>query len=288
MCYNVFSNSTRAKTRRKKFEQNRAQTNKERRQKMRKSVKILGIGNSFSVDAMEWVYKILKNLGVEEIKLGNLYIGGCPLRLHCENARGDLPAYEYWTNTDDEWKIIPDFKMSDAIVEREWDYVFTQQQSGRSGLADTYDDVDELMAYVKGLVKGNPTYGWQMTWAYANYFEDPNFEPYDNDQDKMYAAILNAVQTKILPRKEFERLIPSGTAIQNARAVLGDTLNRDGFHLSYDLGRFIAGLCVVKGLIGLDIDNVTYAPEGVDEEKRVLAIAAANAACKTPFSVTKI
>ena len=75
---------------------------------------------------------------------------------------------------------------------------------------------------------------------------------------------------------------------ENARAVLGDTLNRDGFHLSYDLGRFIAGLCVVKGLIGLDIDNVTYAPEGVDEEKRALAIAVANAACKTPFSVTKI
>ena len=37
---------------------------------MQKSVKILGIGNSFSVDCMEYVYKILKNLGVEDIKLG--------------------------------------------------------------------------------------------------------------------------------------------------------------------------------------------------------------------------
>ncbi|MBE5747120.1 MAG: DUF4886 domain-containing protein [Clostridiales bacterium] len=288
MCYNVFSNNGREKKRTEKSEQKRAEMNRGRRQKMQKSVKILGIGNSFSVDCMEYVYKILKNLGVEDIKLGNLYIGGCPLRSHCENARGDLPAYEYWKNTDDEWQIIPDFKMSDAIKEREWDYIFTQQQSGRSGLAETYDDVDELTAYVKSLAKGNYVYGWQMTWAYANYFENPNFEPYDNDQDKMYSAILNAVQTKILPRKEFERLIPSGTAIQNARAVLGDVLNRDGFHLSYDFGRFIAGLCVVKGLVGLDIDNVTYAPEGVDEEKRKLAIAAANAACKTPFAVSKL
>ncbi len=256
---------------------------------MRKSVKILGIGNSFSVDAMEWVYKILKNIGVEDIKLGNLYIGGCPLHLHCENARGDLPAYEYWKNTDDEWQIIPDSKMSTAIIEREWDFIFTQQQSGRSGLAETYDDVDELMAYVTGLAKGNPVYGWQMTWAYANDFENSTFaECYNSNQDKMYAAILNAVQQKILPRKIFSKLIPSGTAIQNARAVLGDVLNRDGFHLSYDFGRFIAGLCVVKGLVGLDIDNVTYAPEGVNEEMRALAIAVANAACKTPFAVTKI
>ena len=256
---------------------------------MQKSVKILGIGNSFSVDCMEYVYKILKNLGVEDIKLGNLYIGGCPLSLHCENARGDLPAYEYWKNTDDEWQVVPDFKMRDAIIEQEWDFIFTQQQSGRSGLAETYDDVDELMTYVQSLAKGNPVYGWQMTWAYANDFVNPTFaECYNSNQNQMYTAILNAVQTKILPRKIFSKLIPSGTAIQNARTVLGDVLNRDGFHLSYDFGRFIAGLCVVKGLVGLDIDNVTYAPEGVDEEKRMLAIAAANAACKNPFAVTKI
>lgn len=256
---------------------------------MRKSVKILGIGNSFSVDAMEWVYKILKNLGVEEIKLGNLYIGGCPLSLHCENARGDLPAYEYWKNTDDEWQMIPEFKMSDAIIEREWDFIFTQQQSGRSGLAETYDDVDELMAYVKGLAKGNPVYGWQMTWAYPNFSTLGGFVEYENDRDKMYAQILNAVQTKILPRDDIKLIIPSGTAVQNARAVFSDELlHRDDLHLSYDLGRFIAGLCVVKGLVGLDIDNVTYAPEGVSDEQRKLAIKAANAACKTPFAVTKI
>ena len=256
---------------------------------MRKSVKILGIGNSFSVDAMEWVYKILKNLGVEEVELGNLYIGGCPLSLHCENARGDLPAYEYWKNTDDEWQSIPQFKMGDAIVEREWDFIFTQQQSGRSGLAETYDDVDELMAYVKGLAKGSPTYGWQMTWAYPNFSTLGGFAVYENNRDKMYAEILNAVQTKILLRDDIKLIIPSGTAVQNARTVFDDeALHRDDLHLSYSLGRFIAGLCVVKGLVGLDIDGVTYAPEGVDDEKRKIAIAAANAACKTPFAVTKI
>ena len=68
---------------------------------------------------------------------------------------------------------------------------------------------------------------------------------------------------------------------------MGDVLNRDGFHLDYAIGRYIAGLCFVKGLVGLDIEDVTYAPEGVDDEKRKMAIAFANAACEKPFEVTK-
>lgn len=252
-----------------------------------KSVKILAIGNSFSVDCMEYVYDILRSLGVKEIDLGDLYIGGCPLIKHCENARGDLPAYEYWQNDAGAWRITPDFKMGDAIASQEWDFIFTQQYSGHSGIAETYGDLDELMAYVKTKQKGTPKYGWQMTWAYAKDAAHPAFVDYNNDQQTMYEAILNAVQTKILPRGNM-KVIPSGTAIQNAREVMGDVLNRDGFHLDYAIGRYIAGLCVVKALVGLDIDNVTFAPEGVNGEQRKIAIAVANAACERPFEVSKM
>ena len=143
-----------------------------------------------------------------------------------------------------------------------------------------------MLDYVKGKAKGNPKYGWQMTWAYAQDTQHPAFVDYDCSQQKMYESICNATQTKILPRGL--TVIPSGTAIQNARLVLGDTLTRDTFHLDLGLGRFIAGLCVVKALIGLDIDGVTFAPEGVSDEQRKLAIAVANAACKKPFETTTI
>lgn len=252
-----------------------------------KSVRLLAIANSYSVNCLQFVYDILNDLGVEDIYLGNLYIGGCSLEMHCNNLRGDLPAYTYYTNTDGEWKERPEYKMGDAIRERVWDFVFTQQCSKCSGQAETYDDVDELLAYVKANVRQIPIYGWQMTWAYAKDLLHPQFEIYGNSQEEMYGRILKAVQEKILPRKELQRIIPSGTAVQNARGVLGDVLNSDGIHLN-TLGCYIAGLCVVKGLVGLDIDNVTYAPEGVTEEQRKLAIAAANAACANPFAVTKI
>ena len=38
------------------------------------SIKVLAIGNSFSVDAIEYLYGVLVDLGYEEIVLGNLYI----------------------------------------------------------------------------------------------------------------------------------------------------------------------------------------------------------------------
>ena len=52
---------------------------------MTRSLKILAIGNSFSVDAMEHLYGIAKDGGVENVLLGNLYIGGCSLATHAKN-----------------------------------------------------------------------------------------------------------------------------------------------------------------------------------------------------------
>lgn len=269
-----------------KTSKNARKTVQKGKKKMR-SVKLLAIANSFSDDCMEHVYGILASLGVENIELGNLYIGGCSLAMHCNNLRGDLPAYDYRTNETGVWNNTPAYKMGDAIDSKAWDFIFTQQYSGHSGIAETYSDLDELMTYVKGRAKGSPKYGWQMTWAYAQDVTHGAFGDYGNSQQKMYECIVNAVKTKILPREDMA-VIPSGTAIQNARLVLGDVLTRDGFHLDLGLGRYIAGLCVVKALVGLDIDNVTFAPEGVDDEKRKLAIAVANAACEKPFETTDI
>lgn len=235
---------------------------------------------------MEHVYGILKSLGVEDIQLGNLYIGGCSLDQHCANLRGDLPNYEYRTNTKDVWENELAVKMSQGLTEREWDFVFTQQRSGYSGLPETYEYLDEVLAYIKTTAKGSPKFGWQLTWSYAKDSNHEDFLRYDNDQDKMYASILNAVQTKVVGKGL--TIIPSGTAIQNGRLVFGDVLNRDGFHLSFALGRYIAGLCVVKALVGLNIDNVTFAPDGVSDEERKLAIAVVNAACANPFEVTDV
>ena len=61
-----------------------------------KSLKILAIGNSFSIDAMQYLYQIAEDAGVEEIVLGNLFVGGCSLSQHMDHANNDLAAYDYY------------------------------------------------------------------------------------------------------------------------------------------------------------------------------------------------
>ena len=50
-----------------------------------KSIKILAVGNSFSVDAMQYLWNVMNSAGYTDITLGNLYIGGCSLDTHWSN-----------------------------------------------------------------------------------------------------------------------------------------------------------------------------------------------------------
>ena len=99
--------------------------------------------------------------------------------------------------------------------------------------------------------------------------------------------IVQTVQNKICPNDSFSKVIPCGTAIQNARtSFVGDTLTRDGYHLTYDLGRYIAGLTLIRTLTGLSVENIAYAPANVNEDYRNVAIEAAENAIAEPFAVT--
>ena len=68
-----------------------------------KSFKVLAIGNSFSVDAMQYLYGLAKDAGYTDIVLGNLYIGGCTLETHANNIGTGKAAYEFYTNKDGKW-----------------------------------------------------------------------------------------------------------------------------------------------------------------------------------------
>ena len=250
-------------------------------------LKILTIGNSFSDDSMEYVYQIAKSAGVKKISLGNLYIGGCTLDTHAANAKGDSPAYEYRTNTAGKWSTKNNYKMSDAIKSQKWDYISLQQASGSSGVDRTYGKLEYLIDYVRELCP-DAKIVWNMTWAYQQNSTHGEFPKYQSDQMKMYNAILAAVEKRVTPKEEIYAVLPTGTAIQNARtSYIGDHLTRDGYHLTYDFGRFVAGLTFVHKLTGLPIAEVDFLPDGVDEEMGKIAIEAATNAVKSPTKVTK-
>ena len=181
----------------------------------------------------------------------------------------------------------PNSTLSSVLMSEEWDFITLQQGSHDSGWAQTYACLPEIIDYVK-TNKPNAKLGWHMTWAYQHDSTHWAFSRYGSDQATMYNAIVNAVKSEIVPKSEIEFIVPSGTAIQNARAsFLGDTLTRDGFHLSYDIGRYIAGLSYARTVTGREINSVEFAPLGISEKVKRVCLQCVNNAVKNPFMVTK-
>ncbi|QMS85658.1 DUF4886 domain-containing protein [Candidatus Xianfuyuplasma coldseepsis] len=254
-----------------------------------KQLRILGIGNSFTEDAMEYLYHIADDYGVEEIILGYLYIGGAPLSTHVEMIETEARDYRYYDNTKGYWAYHSSYTIEQGITEQEWDLISIQQASYDSGRAETYnDDITTLIDFIfEHAQNKNVRIMWHMTWAYQATSNHSGFVNYDNDQMTMYNAIINAVQTKIVPDERFDLIIPSGTAIQNVRtSYIGDTLTRDGFHLSYDQGRYIAGLTWFKEITGFSINEITYKPEGITDTDQQAIVEGVNYAVETPFEIT--
>ena len=250
-------------------------------------LKILEIGNSFSWDCMSYVPGIVNSLGVENINLGILYIGGSSINDHANNASGDAAAYTYYTNKGNGWNTAPGYKLSQVLPAENWDYVIIKQASGSSGLADAHDNVDTLIDYIRSFVPEQTKIVWNMTWAYQQDSAHPEFANYDKDQMTMYHAIANVTQERILSNDRIEFVIPTGTVIQNARtSYVGDTLTLDGHHLSEPYGRYLGGMSYVHFLTGLSLDHVTYAPAGVDAGRRQIAVESVYHADTTPYGVT--
>lgn len=255
-----------------------------------KSVSILAIGNSFSWDAMEYLYGILKAAGVETVVLGNLYIGGCTLQTHAGHFANNAAEYQYRKNTSGTWTSTNSCKPLSALEEREWDYITMQQASGSSGIASTYDPyLAQLISIVKEK-RPNAKLLWHMTWAYQQNSTHSEFPKYNSDQMTMYNAIVSAVQGQVLPTNQFSGVIPCGTAVQNLRtSFIGDTITRDGYHMSYDKGRFVTGLMWARLLTGSSIVGNTYRPSGYSYTDEVMAALweSVENAFRTPLAVTQ-
>ena len=102
-------------------------------------IKILTIGNSFSEDAVEQHLHDLAKAEDIKVIIGNMYIGGCSLERHLNNARDNKAVYKYRKIGLDGKKVeTKPFALETALADEQWDYVSFQQNSGRSGQYDTW------------------------------------------------------------------------------------------------------------------------------------------------------
>ena len=221
---------------------------------------ILCIGNSFSEDATRYLHQISDG----ELYVRNLYIGGCSLERHWNNIVSGASEYEWQKNG----RMLKMTSINEAITKKKWDFVTVQQVSQDSGMIDTYEPyLTNILNFIKENCP-NAKIAFHRTWAYDDNSTHVGFVSYGNSRKKMIEEIIKV--TGFYAKKHSLEVIPNGEAIEMARDLAefqGErNINRDGYHLSLDYGRYLAGLVMYGFFTKCDPTSVTYEPEKTDPE----------------------
>lgn len=253
-------------------------------------IRILAIGNSFSQDAAESYLDDLAKADGVRLVVGNMYIGGCSLEMHWNNAVNNAAAYSYRKITEGDSVTVASQTLSTGIADEDWDIITFQQVSQYSGLSNTYFPyLTNLLQYVKSIAT-NPSvkFALHQTWAYASNSTHSGFANYNKDQEQMYRAIVETVNNAA-DQVDIDIVIPAGTAIQNARSsYIGDNFCRDGYHLSYGIGRYIAACTWYEKLLNRPVVGNTYKPVGMSDVEVGIAQYAAHFAVTKPNDTTSL
>ena len=254
------------------------------------SIKILAIGNSFSEDATQYLWDIMHDAGIEEVVIGNLYIGGCSLDTHWENMSKNKNAYTFYYNDSGKWETNKDKSILHALQLEDWDYITIQQVSQDSGNPQTISNLQNILDYVNtNKTNADAKIYWHMTWAYQFNSSHSGFPAYNNSQMTMYNAIVSTFTDHVAKYDLISGAIPTGTAVQNLRtSYLDDSLNRDGYHMDYDIGRYTVALTWFSFFTGIDARYINWVPKDYPEiaGDKAAVCYAVNSAILTPFEIT--
>ncbi len=292
-----------------------------------KDIKVLAITSSFGLNTTQLLYDVIlaeaqaQGITLGEVAVGRLYASGCTLEKHVTNAP-DKQVYQYTKVTNDPNDKIPGrmrthfsegtATLLDGLLDEEWDIIFMQQGARQAPLMDTYLDsngqnyITRLRNIMQEYVQQqcpNARFVWNMLWAFAkDSTQDPFDTVFNSNQDAMYQANIDTVLNYVIPRTDYDRIIPSGTVIQNARtSYFSESLCRDTYHLN-NTGAALAAYGLYAVLTGqeltevnLDIvaatkvngmwEDVPVTTPLTDEDKMVI-IESVNNALRNPFKVT--
>jgi len=214
-----------------------------------KSLKVLAIGNSFSVCTLKEMPQVAKAMGVK-LDLASLYIGGCSLERHCACAAdpADLSYDLGWSRDGVRKASWPELEacvkpttrthgkskkpvpakgahVLEVLKAEKWDVVTIQQASHFSWQPATYHPFgDELVKHIRACAPGAEIVV-QETWSYTPW--DRRFKSWKIDQNEMYAR-LRAAYGDFAKGYGF-RVIPTGAAVQLWRKRLPVVYAENGF-----------------------------------------------------------
>ena len=220
------------------------------------SLNILLFGHSYGVDCTEYLPALLDAADIKTVRIARFKKSNCSLKERYNFFVTDNPdGYSECQPGELAWNSRP-CTFKEAISDRPWDYVVFQnslENQGRYQTAQPY--LNDMVSYVRSVQKdkfsSEPVICWNMFWPMSKLLEGTTnkglarrMEPYGFSSDNMWEAYLSATK-ELIENTGITNIIPSGTAVMNARASYLNTsesreFTKDGYHMSNGTGRYLA------------------------------------------------
>jgi len=251
-----------------------------------KKLKVLMIGNSFSICVLAQMPKCVQSAGCE-LDLCSLYIGGCSLERHWQNVVASTNAefrpyrvdwnYGGVKNGSDAplAKAAPKFSANipEMLKADKWDVVTLQQASHASWKPETYEPFGgNLIGLIRKLAP-QAEIVIQETWSYTPF--DGRLKKWGLTPEGMYAKVKPAYAG--FAAKYGFRVIPTGAAVQDFRKAMpspdgitgdpcGSPTGNDKFHLNRE-GEYLQACTWFATLYGRPAADISYAPDFMTAER---------------------
>lgn len=202
------------------------------------TLKVLAIGNSFTDDPTAYLDDLVISSGIDRTKLC-LYVGVI--------GGSSLQTWSEKYNSNETVEITRKVGLASVsttsgtlkqIFSQDWDIVVLNQLSS---LAINYGSLNPHLKNLKSFIRQDCTnqkvcIAWQSVWSYYKDYTD-------NPKGIIGWSDLCSVTKEQINKDGVDIIIPTGTAIQNARGSSLNTVHditRDGHHLAFGIGRYIA------------------------------------------------
>lgn len=229
------------------------------------AVSVLVFGHSYGVDCTEYLPSLAVEAGIETLHIGRFIKGNCSLEEHYDYFVNDTTGkYSECLPGEVSYTSVPK-TVRQALSETKWDYVVFQTSLENEGRYETVQPyLDDLIAFVRTTQKEHfgkaPVLCWNMFWPISVLNENGNHQLslqrlsiYGGKSLNMWKAY-KATAKQIRRKTAITRIIPSGTAVMAFRASDMDVpeakeLTRDGYHMSYGGGRYLAACTWFESLL---------------------------------------
>lgn len=285
-----------------------------------KNIRILFIGNSFTLDATEHLPGILDAAGIKNVTLERAYHGAQTLNKYYTGFSTKIAHRNSWKSGETGWQGGNDYSNYNTTLDEffngdSYDIIFLQEATGST---DSYAGISAStsatgIAATKNMIQKvygkqpdkRPYIVYMMTQAQTSGYSTTTKEIhtyFGGDQIKMYESIV-AHAKAVMEQCEVDNIVATGTMLQNLRTSAINTDKKrdmtrgDGKHMDQGISRYGAACTVFESIIGpcvgKNMDGNSYRfvstsdlATTVTDKNAPYALQAARYAIEKPYEIT--